>query len=441
MWTVVQFAVCLISVPGAAAYSTKKRVYGFEGGSVNFDCGYDRAHVSNNKYFVKGSSGTLGEELMRVWHPKIEANNGRFSMIDKRIQHVMTVTIKDLKLEDTGDYICAVDISFRLDEYFNVHLTVTKAPSTTTQVTTQVSTRRMDATKASNQTGITSHAEVIEVNGVEGGSVKIDCRYKKGFEYNEKYLTNVRWTWNNALIKTTEPNTLVTEGRYSLYDNTSVTVFTVTIKELQMSDTKTYWCAVEKALADDYTEVRLIVHPGSSSTTTTRRSSSITSLFTTAATPTVTVKIQGNTTTAIRSSHTQVFDQSGTGHSKHQSSTSSPHRLPVEMFVGVALGVMLLVFLLLATTYFVRRRRMKSSEAKDTQRAHDGNFIEVKNTIYAECGMQVAEPPVETLYSSVTFTKGDQEDTSSLYCNVSKKSKTRDEDREGSVMYSEIKAK
>uniref|UniRef100_A0A8C4RY88 Natural cytotoxicity triggering receptor 2-like n=1 Tax=Erpetoichthys calabaricus TaxID=27687 RepID=A0A8C4RY88_ERPCA len=428
MWTVVQFAVCLISVPGAAAYSTKKRVYGFEGGSVNFDCGYDRAHVSNNKYFVKGSSGTLGEELMRVWHPKIEANNGRFSMIDKRIQHVMTVTIKDLKLEDTGDYICAVDISFRLDEYFNVHLTVTKAPSTTTQVTTQVSTRRMDATKASNQTGITSHAEVIEVNGVEGGSVKIDCRYEKGFEGYEKYLTNVRWTLNNALIRTTKPNTLVTEGRYSLYDNTSVTVFTVTIKELRMSDAKTYWCAVEKTLmADDYTEFRLIVHPGSSSTTTTRRSSSITSLFTMAATPTVTVKIQGNTTT---------------GHSKHQSSTSSPHRgLPVEMFVGVALGVMLLVFLLLATTYFVRRRRMKSSEAKDTQRAHDGNFIEVKNTIYAECGMQVAEPPVETLYSSVTFTKGDQEDTSSLYCNVSKKSKTRDEDREGSVMYSEIKAK
>ncbi|XP_039605363.1 uncharacterized protein LOC120526304 isoform X2 [Polypterus senegalus] len=427
MWKVVQFAVCLIAVPGAAAHSKEKRVHGFEGGSVSFDCGYDRAHANNNKYFAKDSSGIFDKKLTRVRHPTFEANNGRFSMIDKIREYVVTVTIKDLKLEDTGDYICAVDIRLGIDEKFKVHLTVTKAPSTTTQVTTQVSRRRMDATKASNQTGITGHAELIEVKGVKGGSVKIDCRYEKGFEDYEKYLAKVRWSRNNALIRTTKPNTLVTEGRYSLYDNTLERVFTVTIKELQMSDDGTYWCAVERYLDDDYTEVRLTVHRGSSSKTTTPRSSSIiTSLFTTAATPTVTVKIGGNTTT---------------GHSKHQSSTPSPPPGPVAMFVGVALGVMLLVFLFLATLYFVRRRKMKSSEAKDTQNAHDGNFIEVKNTVYAECGMQVAEPPVETLYCSVTFTNGDQEDPSSLYCNVSKKSQTRDVGREGSVMYSEVKAK
>uniref|UniRef100_A0A8C4RYS7 Ig-like domain-containing protein n=1 Tax=Erpetoichthys calabaricus TaxID=27687 RepID=A0A8C4RYS7_ERPCA len=110
--------------------------------------------------------------------------------------------------------------------------------------------------------GVTSHAEVTEVNGVEGGSVKIDCRYEKGFENNEKYLANVRWTLNAALIKTTKPKTLVMEGRYSVYDNTSVRVLTITIKELRMSDAGTYWCVVERNLmADDYTEVRLTVHP------------------------------------------------------------------------------------------------------------------------------------------------------------------------------------
>ncbi|XP_039605958.1 CMRF35-like molecule 5 isoform X4 [Polypterus senegalus] len=132
--------------------------------------------------------------------------------------------------------------------------------------------------------GVTSHAELIKVNGVEGGSVKIDCRYGEGFEKHEKYLTNVRWSLNNVLIKTNKHNTVMTRSRYSLYDNTSVRVFTVTINELRMSDAGTYWCAVKKELADDYTEVSLTVHRGSASsslTTTSKAGTASPSLTTT----------------------------------------------------------------------------------------------------------------------------------------------------------------
>ncbi|XP_051780488.1 CMRF35-like molecule 3 isoform X2 [Erpetoichthys calabaricus] len=101
---------------------------------------------------------------------------------------------------------------------------------------------------------------VTEVHGTVGGSVTIDCRYEQGFEHFQKYFTNIRWKLNNALIRTKNSNTLVMEGRYSLYDDTSARVFTVTIKELQMSDAGTYWCAVERTLMDDYTEVKLTLH-------------------------------------------------------------------------------------------------------------------------------------------------------------------------------------
>ncbi|XP_058862135.1 CMRF35-like molecule 5 [Acipenser ruthenus] len=107
--------------------------------------------------------------------------------------------------------------------------------------------------------GSVKSAEVFY--GIEGGNVKIDCPYQPEYNKNEKYLCRIRWMPDNALISSGKPETLVTKGRFSLYDNRSARVFTVTITELTQKDAGTYYCGIyNKINVDEYTEVEVIVN-------------------------------------------------------------------------------------------------------------------------------------------------------------------------------------
>ncbi|KAK6471293.1 CMRF35-like molecule 5, partial [Huso huso] len=151
----------------------------------------------------------------------------RFSLYDNRSARVFTVTITELTLEDAGIYYCRIDRKIKLDEYTEVKVTVNKA-------------------------------EVFY--GIEGGNVKIDCTYQHEYNENGKYLCRTRWIPNNALISSGDPET---KGRFSLYDNRSTRVFTVTITELTQKDAGTYYCGIDiKRNVDEYTEVEVTVNKG-----------------------------------------------------------------------------------------------------------------------------------------------------------------------------------
>ncbi|XP_058863365.1 CMRF35-like molecule 8 [Acipenser ruthenus] len=105
--------------------------------------------------------------------------------------------------------------------------------------------------------------------GIEGGNVKIDCPYQPEYNENEKYLCHTRWILNNALISSGEPET---KGRFSLYDNRSARVFTVTITELTLEDAGTYYCGIDNKInVDEYTEVKVIVNKAPKTPPTTTR--------------------------------------------------------------------------------------------------------------------------------------------------------------------------
>ncbi|XP_052402812.1 polymeric immunoglobulin receptor isoform X3 [Carassius gibelio] len=106
----------------------------------------------------------------------------------------------------------------------------------------------------------------ISVTGYSGGGVSITCRYDRGYTDKNKYFCRGEWSvtsltkWWSDLIKTEEKNKWVDSGRFSLYDDTSAAVFTVTIRDLSEQDSGTYYCAVDRSWAEDsYTEVNLNV--------------------------------------------------------------------------------------------------------------------------------------------------------------------------------------
>nr|XP_024001377.1 CMRF35-like molecule 6 [Salvelinus alpinus] len=104
-------------------------------------------------------------------------------------------------------------------------------------------------------------SSVITKRGKEGGKYSIQCPYDRGFETNQKYLSKGIWASRVNVIKTqTHQHPAWThEGRFSLYDDTERRVFTVTITNLILEDSGTYWCGINTWWWYNKTEVRITV--------------------------------------------------------------------------------------------------------------------------------------------------------------------------------------
>ncbi|XP_076842023.1 uncharacterized protein LOC143486090 isoform X2 [Brachyhypopomus gauderio] len=99
---------------------------------------------------------------------------------------------------------------------------------------------------------------VSMVTGYAGYSVQIRCPYESGYETNMKYLC--RGKCSTLTIKDIPINSKYTKDeRFSLEDNKTARVFTVTITDLRSEDGGTYWCGIQQAVRDHYTEILLVV--------------------------------------------------------------------------------------------------------------------------------------------------------------------------------------
>ncbi|XP_075931801.1 polymeric immunoglobulin receptor-like, partial [Anarhichas minor] len=90
--------------------------------------------------------------------------------------------------------------------------------------------------------GIHSITTVSKVSVKAGDSISIPCLYDSQYVNHVKYLCKGR-TWANCdyEVKTNQINS----GRFSISDNKTQRIFTVTVNDLTDRDTDYYWCAVE----------------------------------------------------------------------------------------------------------------------------------------------------------------------------------------------------
>lgn len=109
-------------------------------------------------------------------------------------------------------------------------------------------------------------AELITVEGYEGGKAEIRCPYREEWRSHQKYLCKGVCPVLNKdkVIKTEAGENSASKGRYSLKDNREESVFIVTITNLTLKDAGRYWCGVETATwkPDHYVEINLIVSEG-----------------------------------------------------------------------------------------------------------------------------------------------------------------------------------
>ncbi|XP_061248888.1 CMRF35-like molecule 1 isoform X2 [Bos javanicus] len=100
------------------------------------------------------------------------------------------------------------------------------------------------------------------VRGVEQGSLTVRCRYDPGYERYVKWWCRGA-AWNNCpfVVKTTGSEKEVKKGRVSIRDNWKDRSFTVTMEELKLDDSDTYWCGIERTGTDLGNTVEVTIDP------------------------------------------------------------------------------------------------------------------------------------------------------------------------------------
>ncbi|CAM4452228.1 unnamed protein product [Leuciscus chuanchicus] len=185
---------------------------GYEGGKVEIRCPYESGYEEQNKYLCRGECPVHNKDIpVESGSP---AKDRRFSLTDDRTTHIFTVTITDLRTEDQGKHWCSVRTGLgKSNVYTEINLEI---------------------------------KPVSVVSRVTGEHLNITCYYNSDLKNKIKLIckgSDPSLCETSGIKASSETNS---NGRFSLRDDESAGVFTVTITDLILEDSGIYWCgAVE----------------------------------------------------------------------------------------------------------------------------------------------------------------------------------------------------
>ncbi|XP_016304282.1 polymeric immunoglobulin receptor-like [Sinocyclocheilus anshuiensis] len=96
-------------------------------------------------------------------------------------------------------------------------------------------------------------SEILTFTAHERGNVDIQCPYESGYEEQKKYLCRGECPIVINKDKPVESESAAKDKRFSLTDNKTARIFTVTITDLRTEDQGKYWCGVKTGFGNyDY---------------------------------------------------------------------------------------------------------------------------------------------------------------------------------------------
>ncbi|XP_062395870.1 CMRF35-like molecule 1 [Sardina pilchardus] len=216
---------------------------GYEGGELRVRCPYDKGYEKNRKYLNRVGSPHHSESktLIQTSWSQTQAAEGRFSLSDDVTATVFTVTITGLTAEDSGKYECGVK-RYGHDDIRNELQVLVK--------------------------------QLENIIGYENKNASITCKYQRKDTGRDEYMKYFcKGQSPSDCINTGDKvqSGMTLEDRFSLRDDPTSGIYTVTITDLRKEDAGIYWCVelCNKAGYINTTAVKVEVEPDGWETTTT----------------------------------------------------------------------------------------------------------------------------------------------------------------------------
>ncbi|XP_062338085.1 polymeric immunoglobulin receptor isoform X1 [Osmerus eperlanus] len=225
----LSFILALLScLPVSLCITTVGDLAVLGGRSVTIPCHYEPQYAGYVKYWCRGRMREICTSLARTDTPRSSASEEQVAIFDDPVQLVFTVTMRELKEDDSGWYWCGVEVGgiWSADVAASLHVDVVHGMSV-------VNSR---------------------LSGEEGTSVTVECQYSEKYRDSEK-----KWCrsgdWSSCLV--TDAESGIYEDKLVVISDDKKGSFSVTLKNLQKRDSGWYWCAA----AQQQMSVHIMVTP------------------------------------------------------------------------------------------------------------------------------------------------------------------------------------
>ncbi|CAM4449021.1 unnamed protein product [Leuciscus chuanchicus] len=358
----------LLMIPGVVSAMS---VTGYAGGGVKFTCKYDEENKGNEKYFCRKNKDILAigwcSDLIKT-HGFHSERKDRFSLYDDRSSSVFTVTIRDLREEDSDTYYCAVDKTIFKDSYTEVNLRV--------------------LTGQQNMT----------VSGYSGGNVTINFKYEI---QEENPVIDVCKTADQCftVINTNRRAEWKHDRRFSVYNDRSAGLLLLFIRDLNENDSGEYKIIVK--VSEDYSffsEFNLDIKKVPEKTTPSSSPSSSSSSTSSPTSP------RPSSSSSSASSSSSVKTSPFTGVSRTSTSLASPMTSPGSSLI-VPLVLVLLVLIIAGLLLLFLCKKYQSQGGDSSSQTGPGKHEVVSHTgcDYEEIKDTHKQLPTNPSDSSDTF--------------------------------------
>ncbi|KAK6490407.1 CMRF35-like molecule 3 [Huso huso] len=236
------------------------------------------------------------------------------------------------------------------------------------------------------------------ITGSEGGSASVSCQYAQHYTEHVKYWCRGReWASCETLVRTDTPQT---EGeKVSISDDKGKLprFFTVTVRRLEKKDAGWYWCAIQKAGANE----RILLYLTVTDTTTIKTTTHTTISMSTADESSTKQQTWTQNTTAIPPNNIPGNATGSTTQRLEITTSTFSDSGSTQVALMVAIGI-LVFFLVIAVICIIKYIQIKQGKVRKVSQQED---VDQRVDSPAPTGQPAGG---EITYTAVTFQKKKQ---------------------------------